>query len=155
MGQNTSYFCACHSFQEVVRNLYGIVIPQKTIASWMGTTTDGTSHEGINTGVAIFNKKYNKKLKIEWKNFSDIGWNGIKKICESKNQDCLIHNLYRNKWGHYETVNSVSSNVNVQNSLGNKCGSCYCGYIEYRTQTEFRSYINGISQKSVAVFTRG
>lgn len=156
MGQNNGYYCACHSLQEVIRNLYNIVVPQSTIASWAGTTSAGTSHNGIRSAVAQFNKKYNKNLKIEEKNFSDLGWNGIKKIVDSTNMDCIIHLLYRLKYGHYETINAVSSNVNVQNSLGSKCsGSCYCGYIEYRTQSTFKSYINGISQKSILVFTRG
>lgn len=155
MGQNTGYYCACHSLQEVFRNLYNIVVPQSTIASWCGTTSAGTSHNGIKSGVAAFNKKYGKKLQIAEKSFSDLGWTGIKKIIDSKNQDCIIHNLYRNQWGHYEVINNVSSNITVQNSLGSSCGSCYCGYVEYRTQNEFRSYINGISQKSVLVLTRG
>lgn len=155
MGQNTGYYCGVHSLQEVIRNLYNIVIPQSTLASWCGTTTSGTSHQGLETGVAKFNKKYNKNLKVQWKNFSELGWSGIKKIIDSKNQDCIIHNLYRNQWGHYEVINNVSSNITVQNSLGSSCGSCYCGYIEYRTQSEFRSYINGISQKSIMILTRG
>ena len=155
MGQNTGYYCGVHSLQEVIRNLYNIVVPQSTLASWCGTTTSGTSHQGLETGVAVFNKKYNKNLKVAWKNFSDLGWKGIKEIVDSKDKDCIIHNLYRNQYGHYEVINDVSSNINVQNSLGNKCGSCYCGYIEYRTQAEFRSYINGISQKSIMVLTRG
>lgn len=156
MGQNTDYYCGVHSLQEVIRNLYNIVVPQKTLASWAGTTTSGTSHQGLETAVIAFNKKYNKNLKVTWKNFSDIGWNGIKKVIDSKNQDCIIHNLYRNKWGHYEVINNVSSNITVQNSLGNYCSNgCHCGYIEYRTQSEFRSYINGISQKSIMVLTRG
>ena len=153
MGQNNGYYCGCHSLQEVFRNLTGIVVPQSTIASWAGTTTSGTDHYGLDTAVAIFNRKYDKNLKVSWRNFSDLGWTGIKKIVDSNNQDCVIHNLYRNQWGHYEVVNDVSSNVNVQNSLGSYCGSCYCGYIEYRTQSEFRSYISGISQKSIMVIT--
>ena len=155
MGQNNGYYCGCHSLQEVFRNLYNIVVPQKTIAGWCGTTTDGTSHEGLNNGVANFNKKYNKNLKVSWKNFSELGWDGIKKIVNSTNQDCIIHNLYRNQWGHYEVVNNISSNINVQNSLGDKCNAgCYCGYIEYRTQSEYHSYINGISQKSIMILTK-
>lgn len=156
MGQNTSYYCGVHSLQEVIRNLYNIIIPQSTLAGWCGTTSAGTSHQGLETGVAIFNKKYNKNLKVKWYNFSDLGWNGIKKIIDSNNQDCIIHSMYRSRYGHYEVINNVSTNVNVQNSLGDKCsGGCYCGYIEYRTQTEYKSYINGISQKSIMVLTRG
>ena len=153
MAQNNSYYCGCHSLQEVFRNLTGIVVPQSTIAGVCGTTTSGTDHDGLNTCVAWFNRKYGYNLQVSWKNFSDLGWTGIKKIVDSKNQDCVIHNLYRNQWGHYEVVNDVSSNVNVQNSLGSSCGSCYCGYIEYRTQSTFRSYISGISQKSIMVIT--
>ena len=154
MGQNNGYYCGCHSLQEVFRNLTGIVVPQSTIAGWAGTTTSGTGHSGLDTAVAKFNSKYGKKLTVQWKNFSELGWNGINNIINSKNQDCIIHNLYRNQWGHYEVVNAVGSNVTVQNSLGSTCSQgCYCGYIEYRTQATFRQYINGISQKSVMVIT--
>ena len=155
MGQNTGYYCGVHSLQEVIRNLYNIVVPQSRLASWCGTTSAGTSHQGLETGVAVFNKKYNKSLKVKWYNFSDLGWNGIKKIIDSKNQDVIIHNLYRNQYGHYEVINDVSTNINVQNSLGSQCGGgCYCGYIEYRTQAEYKSYISGISQKSIMVLTK-
>lgn len=157
MGQNTGYYCGCHSLQEVFRNLTGKVVPQKTIASVAGTTTSGTDHGGLNTAVAWFNKKYGYNLKVEWKNFSDLGWKGLKKIIDSSNQDCVIHNLYRNQWGHYEVINSISdSNIKVQNSLGSKCtSSCYCGYVENRAPGTYRSYISGISQKSVMIITRG
>ena len=155
MGQNNGHNCGPHSMQEVIRNLTGKVIPQKTIAAVCGTTSDGTDHAGLNTFIAWFNKKYGFNLKSEWKNFSELGWNGIKKIVDSNNKDCIIHNNYRNRWGHYEVVNKVSdNNIKVQNSLGDYCsGSCYCGYVEDRTPAEFRSYINGISQKSVMVIT--
>lgn len=155
-GQNNGYYCGCHSLQEVFRNLTGKVVPQKTIASVCGTTTSGTDHDGLNTCVAWFNKKYGFNLKVEWKNFSDLGWSGVKKIVNSDNKDCVIHNLYRNKWGHYEVINSISdSNIKVQNSLGDKCSSgCYCGYVENRPPATFRNYIAGISQKSVMVITK-
>lgn len=155
-GQNNGYYCGCHSLQEVFRNLTGKVVPQSTIASVAGTTTSGTDHGGLNTAVAWFARKYGYNLSVEWKNFSDLGWSGVKKIINSNNQDCVIHNLYRNKWGHYEVINKVSNNnIKVQNSLGNKCtSSCYCGYEENRSPSTFRSYIGGISQKSVMIITR-
>ena len=155
MGQNNGHNCGPHGLQEVIRNLTGKVIPQKTIAAVCGTTSDGTDHQGLATFVAWFNKKYGFNLKVEWKNFSELGWSGIKKIVDSTNKDCIIHNNYRNRWGHYEVINKVSDgNIKVQNSLGDYCsGSCYCGYVEDRTPAEFKSYINGISQKSVMVIT--
>ena len=156
MGQNNGYYCGCHSLQEVFRNLTGKVIPQSTIASVAGTTTSGTDHQGLNTAVAWFNKKYGYNLQVEWKNLSDIGWSGVKKIIDSNNQDCVVHNLYRSQWGHYEVINKVSSdNIKVQNSLGDKCtSSCYCGYVENRSPSEFKKYISGISQKSIMIITK-
>ena len=84
-GQNNGYYCGCHSLQELFRNLTGKVISQDTIAEVCGTTTAGTDHDGLNTCVAWFNKKYGYNLSVEWKNFSDIGWSGVKKIIDSNN----------------------------------------------------------------------
>lgn len=161
MGQNNGVYCGPHSLQECIRNLTGKVIPQATLASWAGTGSAGSSHAGLETAVAKAAKELNVKLSVKWYNFSELGWTGIKKILASKNQDCVIHNLYRRNgdfgYGHYEVVNAVNdANINVQNSLGNQtCNGCYCGYIEYRTKSEFEYYINGISQKSVMVITKG
>ena len=154
-GQNNGYYCGPHSLQEVFRNLTGIVVPQSTIASWASTTSAGTGHWGMDTAVAKFNSKYNKNLQVQWYNFSDLGWNGIKNIINSNDKDCIIHNLYRNEWGHYEVINKVYDDYcDVQNSLGSRCSSgCYYGYVEERYLSTFRSYINGISQKSVMVIT--
>lgn len=156
MGQNNSVKCGPHSMQEVIRNLTGKVIKQSTLASWAGTTSSGTDHQGLETAIAKASKQTGVKLTCKWYNFSSLGWSGINKILKSSNKDCIIHNLYRNKWGHYEVINRISgSNVKVQNSLGDKCnGGCYCGYVEDRSTSEFKSYINGISQKSVLVITR-
>lgn len=155
-GQNTGYWCAPHMAQEIVRNLTGKVIPQSTIASVMGTTTAGTGHSGIDTFFAWFNRKYGYNLAVSWKHFSELGWEGIKKILNSPNQDCGIHELYRDTWGHYTNFDKVYDNtVDVHNSLGSMCtSSCYCGYEENRTKTAARRYISGISQKSVIVVTR-
>ena len=157
MGQNNGVYCGPHSMQECIRNLTGKVIPQATLAGWAGTGSGGTDHQGLETAIAKAAKELGVKLTVKWYSFSELGWDGIKKIVNSKNQDCIIHNLYRLSDGHYEVVNAVNdSNINVQNSLGYRsCNDCYCGYIEYRSKSEFQSYINGISQKSVMVITRG
>ncbi len=163
MGQNNGVYCGPHSMQECIRNLTGKVISQSTLASWAGTGSGGTDHQGLETAIAKAAKQLNVKLTCKWYSFSELGWDGIKKILASQNQDCVIHNLYRYKPGvyggdgHYEVVNAVNdSNINVQNSLGNRsCNDCYCGYIEYRSKSDFETYISGISQKSVLVITRG
>lgn len=157
MGQDNEVYCGPHSMQEVIRNLTGKVISQETLASWAGTGSGGTGHSGIETALAKAAKELDVKFSLKWYNFSDLGWEGINKILKSSNQDCIIHNLYRNQWGHYEVINSINGNiVKVQNSLGSYCSSgCYCGYVEDRSTSEFRNYISGISQKSVLVVTRG
>ena len=156
-GQNNGVYCAPHMAQEIIRNLTGIVIPQATIASVMGTGSAGTGHGGIDTFFAWFNKKYGYKLSWTWKNFSDVGWEGIKNILNSNNQDCGLHELYRDTWGHYTNFDKVYENsVDVHNSLGSTCASgCYCGYTENRSKSEARRYLNGISQKSVIIVTNG
>lgn len=154
MGQCTGYYCACNSLQQSFYRLTGIKVDEKTIAGWAGTTSDGTDHAGINTAVAKFNKKYNKNIKINWYNFSELSWTKISKFI--KKGAVFFHLLYRNKWGHYEPIQSVGDPLKILNSLGNSCGSgTYCGYIENRSKSEQKRYINGISQKSVAVLTNG
>lgn len=157
MGQNTPYYCGPHSMQEVIRNLYNIIIPQKTIAAIMGTTSSGTDHQGFHTFVAWFNKKYNKKLTITEKYFSDVGVKGLKKIIASDNQDFITHIAYKLIYGHYEVANSIGDSTwNIQNSLGSKCNKgCYCGHKEPRSFATEKSWINAKSGvKSLLIFTK-
>ena len=159
MGQNTSYYCACHSFQEVMRNLTGKVVPQKTLAGVMGTTKKGTGHDGIRTALVWFNRKYGTKITLQEKYFSDIGEKGVKKIIDSKNQDCITHILYQMSYGHYEVVNKIDTKNHtwqIQNSLGSKCDKgCYCGHHENRSLATEKKWINGKKGvKSILVFTK-
>lgn len=160
MGQCTPYYCACNSLQQAFYRLTHIHVSESTIASVAGTTTSGTGHQGINTAVAWFNRKYGQNIKITWKNFNDLGssdsarWNKLNQY--ASNGAVFCHILYRNKWGHYEVLKSVNgNNVTVLNSLGNRCNKpAYCGYIETRSKSNQRSYMRGISQQSVAILTK-
>ena len=159
MGQCTGYYCACNSLQQAFYFLTGIKVDESTIASVAGTTTSGTDHYGINTAVAWFNNKYNKKVKIEWFNFSDLGkndkerWNKLAEL--SKTCAIFCHLLYRLKWGHYEPIGKINEhNLEILNSLGSICSyPAYCGYVEPRSKAEQLSYMRGISQKSIAVLS--
>ena len=98
---------------------------------------------------------------MEWKNFSEVGWNGIKKILECDNQDCGLHESYKRTpnfggFGHYTNFDKVYENsVDVHNSLGNTCErGCYCGHTENRSKSTAKYYLDGISQKSVLIVTR-
>lgn len=149
LGQCTPYYCACNSLQQSFYRLTGILVNESTIAEWAGTTSSGTDHTGINTAVAAFNKKYNKQIVIEWYNFSELGWSGIETLM--KQGALFFHLLYRNQYGHYEPIKSIGDELKILNSLGDRCNyPAYCGYIETRTKATQKSYISGISQKSVA-----
>lgn len=158
MGQNTSYYCGVSALQKCLYKLGVRNVTQKELASVCGTTTAGTSHNGIRTGVAWASKKYNVKLTVEEHYFSDYTIKQLHDTICNKNKAIICHNLYRNKYGHYEawkSVNEKTGDIEVINSLGDKCtNTCYCGYIEKRSYTTQKSYCNGISQKSLIIIKK-
>jgi len=158
MGQNTNYYCGVSALQKVLYK-FGIHVSQKQLASWAGTTTSGTSHQGIRTAVAQVSKKYGVKLTVKEYNFSELGFEKVAKMICKPNVDIIWHLSYRNKYGHYEKVLSIDLNkktMKIINSLGNKCANnCFCGYIETRSFEKQKQYCNGISQPSLIVITKG
>lgn len=160
MGQDTSYYCGVSALQKCLFK-FGIKdFSQKTLASYAGTTTKGTSHDGIRTAVAYVNKKKGTNIKVTEKTFTEIGgWKGIAKVLANKNQDIIFHNKYRLKYGHYEVMNQLNLTTNytkVLNSLGDKCtNTCYCGYVENRSSKTMKQYMDAVSQKSLLILTKG
>ena len=158
MGQNTPYYCGVSALQKCLYK-FGIQETQKTLAKICGTTTSGTSHQGLHTGIAYASKKHNVKLTVTEKYFSDYTLKQLKQLVCNKDKAIICHNLYRNKYGHYEAwknVNVDKKEIEVINSLGDKCAlGCYCGYIEHRSYNTQKSYCNGISQKSLIIITKG
>ena len=163
-GQSNSTRCGPHSIKQGVRK-FGITgYSEATIAGYAGTTSAGTGHSGLETAIYKIAKNEGIKLSVTWKNLSDLGsttkerYKAIGEILESKDKICFCHLLYRNRYGHYEhikTVNTNTSGLIISNSLGNKCNSpAYCGYDESRTMSTQNSYISGISQKSICIFTK-
>lgn len=163
LGQKTAYTCGPHSIFQNDAKMNIDSISENTIASWAGTTTAGTGHQGLETALQMVAQKTGQKISVEWKNFSDLGktinerFKALGEIIEQPNKGVIVHNLYRNKYGHYEVIREINTNNNtckVLNSLGNRCGyPCYCGYIETRSFSTFASYIGGISQKSIMILT--
>ena len=163
LGQSNKYRCGPHSARQLLCK-FGITrYGEATIASYMGTTTSGTGHYGIETGLAKIASLEGIKLKVEWKNFSDLGktrderFKALGKLISTSNVGVILHNLYRNQYGHYEclkSINTPNSSTVVLNSLGNKCTSVgYCGYLETRSYSNWVSYLSGISQKSLCIVT--
>lgn len=153
LGQCTAYDCGPHALMQSYYNLTGIDVSEKTLMEICGTTTSGTGHSGLETGLAWLNRKYGTNISIEWKNFSDLGWDGLKKILDSNDTTMFWHELYRNQWGHYSLADKIYSDIlNVLNSLGSRCNyPAYCGYQELRSKSTQESYWKGISQKSIAI----
>ena len=162
-GQVSSVHCACHCIKQGVRR-FGITgYSERTIGGYAGTTSAGTSHAGIETALAKIARLEGINLKVEWKNFSDLGsnnkerWKRYGDLMTDDNKAVFHHELYRNKYGHYSLLKQVNTNsmgLIVQNSLGSKYGSGYAGYMENRSTTTQEQYLRGISQKSICIITK-
>ena len=166
MGQNTSTYCAPSSVHKCLYKFGIRDISQATLASWMATNSSGTSHQGIETGIAKVNQVKGTNIKIQWYNKSDLSWEEIGKILCQPNKAIFCHILYKNggtcsgsgNYGHYELLTKVNTDtgyVKVLNSLGGYCGSCYCGFYQDRTMACQEQFMRGISQKSICIITKG
>lgn len=162
IAQCTSYYCACCSIKQQDTKQDIDNYTQQKIASMAGTTTAGTSHNGIETALYQIAKQTGKSIKVEWKNFSDLGstinerFEALGKIIATQNKGVILHTLFKNRYGHFETIQEVNMNnktCTILNSLGSKCNPGYCGYIETRSFSELARNLAGISQKSVCIIT--
>ena len=158
MGQNNSWYCGVSALQKCLYKLGIRDVTQKQLASVCGTTTAGTSHQGLRTGVAWASKKFGVKLTVQEAYFSDYTLKQLHDILCNPKKAIICHNLYRLKYGHYESWKSIdveNKTIDVINSLGNKCDyGCFCGYIEKRAYATQKQYCNGISQKSLIIITK-
>ena len=162
MGQNNSTCCGPSALHKILYKFGIRDITQGTLSSWAGTTSAGTSHQGLETAIAKVNQEKGTNLRIDWYNLSELGWENIGKIICQPNKAAFCHILYQNggtcdgdgEYGHYELltrVNTKTEYVQVLNSLGGYCGNCYCGYYQDRSIACQEHFIRGISQKSIAV----
>ena len=162
-GQVSSVHCADHCIKQILRRFGITKYDEWTIGKYAGTTSAGTSHAGIETAVAKIAQLEGINLKVEWKNFSDLGssskerWRKYGDLMTDDNKGVFHHELYRNQYGHYSVLKQVNINsmsLIVQNSLGSRCGSGYCGYMENRSTNTQERYLRGISQKSICIITK-
>ena len=157
LGQNTSYYCGVCALQKVLYK-FGIKVSQKQLSQYAGTTSKGTSHQGLRTAIEYVARKNNVKLSVKEYNFSDLGFEKLAKLICKPNADAITHVYYRLQYGHYEKIKSIdltAKQLEVVNSLGKKCkNGCYCGYIEKRSFEIQKQYFKGISQKSIILITK-
>lgn len=147
LKQDTNYFCACNIFQQIMYELYGILIKESDIAKAMGTTTNGTDHNGIINGGKAIAKQYGHSVSIEFKNYSSMTEKEIGELIADPNVGIFIHDLYKLTWGHYEYLIGLCLSTGIYTIANSLSG----GYIEQRSRETLKSYINGISQPSVGI----
>lgn len=147
LKQDTNYFCACNIFQQIMYELYGIVISESDIAKAMGTTTNGTDHNGIINGGKAIAKQYGHSVSIEFVNYSSMTEKQIGELIADPNVGIFIHDLYKLTWGHYEYLIGLCLSTGVYTIANSLSG----GYIEQRSRDTLKSYINGISQPSLGI----
>ena len=165
LGQCNGYYCGVHSTRQCNSKKNIDKYLESDLARYAGTTTHGTSHQGIETALATIAQKEGIQITVKWLNFSDLGStinDRFKKLGEYIEQDnigVIVHNLYRNQYGHYEVIKQINTNNKtciVLNSLGSRCNRpAYCGYLETRSFSTFANYIGGISQKSICIIKYG
>ncbi|KUK74739.1 MULTISPECIES: hypothetical protein [Methanobacterium] len=145
--QDTNYWCACNIFQQIMYELYGLIISESEIAKAMGTTKDGTGHKEIISGGKTIAQRYGHNISIEFRNYSDMTEEELGKLVAHRDVGLFIHDLYKLKWGHYEYLIGlcIASGIYVvANSLSG-------GYIENRSRSTTQSYINGMNQPSIGI----
>lgn len=161
LGQCTPYYCACNSLQQMFHKLYNKTVSEKQIAQWAGTTHNGTDHQGINTAI----HRYDPNLKVTWKNFSDLGnstdarFKKLGELMSDNNTAVFTHLGYRYRFGHYEVpyqIDTKNKTIKVLNSLGDRSGNGYLGYIETRTYNLEADYIRNTpgGQPSICIIKK-
>ena len=171
LGQCTPYYCGPHSIHQGLRKFGITSISESTLAGWAGTTTSGTDHDGLNTAIKKAAKKAGINVDIKWYNFSDLGktvkerFAALAKMICKKNVFAFTHIGYQcsgecssgTVFGHYEMLDKIdvkNQKVRALNSLGNHCGSGYCGHLQWRSFSLEAHFISNISQKSICVVTK-
>lgn len=147
LKQDTNYFCACNIFQQIMYELYGLIINELDIAKAMGTTTNGTDHNRIINGGKAIAKQYGHSVSIEFVNYSSMTEKQIGELISDPNVGIFVHDLYKLTWGHYEYLIGLCLSTGVYTVANSLSG----GYIEQRSRETLKSYINGISQPSVGI----
>ncbi len=151
--QSTNYYCADVSIMQVVYELYGKDLSQRKIAEWAGTTTNGTSHSGINSAIKKINDVYKLNMSIEWFNFSDIGWDKLAQYVKNPNVAIIVHGGWAPlgtrsfEAGHYYTL----ACVNPSKSYAYEIYSLRGATLQKRSFDYLRASMNYISQPSIAV----
>lgn len=154
--QYTTYYCADVTIMQICYELFGLDLSQSWIASIAGTTTLGTSHEGINQALSTIAKKYGYKIDIEWKSFDDVGWKQLAEYVASPKVGIGIHHMWHNDndyndmGGHYTTCRGINLKKHIFQEIYSLSGAS----LKNRSFKYMEDTMNEISQPSVLIVTR-
>jgi hypothetical protein len=144
------YICAIISCYHVIYELTGKDLNINDMINWAWgnwTNENGTGHDGVK---AILNH-FAPELQIEWRNFSNVGMNGLDEIMNNRCQAVIWHYLYQNTYGHFSSVLSACHGpcqIEIIGSLPSQAG---------RTKYDFETTWNwsmGISQPTIGIVTK-
>ena len=159
LGQNYHWDCSANSVQQVLYKLSGKTIKEDTLIKVGGVTTVGVGHQGINTMIEWFNRKYGTKYKVKWMNFSDLGktrdarFEALGKLICKPNVGVITHIGYSDSgskignkiFGHYEVLDKINTKtkyVRALNSLGNqKNTNAFYGHLQDRSYVVEANYL--------------
>ena len=175
LGQCTKFLCGPHTTRQALKKFGITKFSEKEIAKFAGSTSKGTSHQGINTAIAKISKLTGIKLTIKWVNFSDMGktdeerFEKIGKLLEDPNTAIIWHIAYSGAGeeidddfiGHYEyidIINIKTKYVRALNSLGKiKRDGSYPGHLQDRkfsVQSYFAKHTTG-GQPALGIIKKG
>ena len=156
LKQINSYFCAPVSITQVWYELFGTDESQTEISKYANTTVAGTSHTGINNALQKLASKYNKKIKIEWKNYSSMTLQELAEIVADPNRALILHVMWHNlndwadKGGHYTTLACVNPKQGYVYEIYSLNGP----ELLKRTSDYMKTVTSEISQQSVCIITK-
>ena len=145
--QENNHYCGPNAVQQLFYEISGKWYSETMIAQIAGTTINGTDHNGITKSIQTLANENNLKITIEWKYFTDLGYEELGKIIKDITQGSLQHLHYKGKYGHYEEilgVNNKTGKLLIANSLSG-------GWLEYRSQTTNTKWLNEISQPNICI----
>jgi hypothetical protein len=158
LAQVTDYTCGPHAIVKSIYDFVGYEYSETSVSKNYGAVigSSGTTHGQLETIYRNAGWAAGFDMRFNWYTFNEIGgWEGIRNAVSDPNKNVIIHNLYKNTWGHYEfvlNVNTDTQKIRLDNSLPATTAQ-WGGWVEDRSFATMKQYMDGISQKSVLVVT--
>ena len=139
LKQGTDYWCGPFLSMQVVYEITGRQFSQSEIAEFENTNDKGTPPARMKEGIESLGEKYGLNLNVSFQPFDSVSWSKIADMVEAPNIGLGFHELYKQKWGHWEYPCIVcldSSTVYMVNSLDRT--------IDKRSFDTMKNWIQGV-----------